>query len=125
LRICAAGGVTDLAELLLESAALDDPPARHRCALLSGRAVLAELRGELAEAADLYAAASDAWEEWGSALESSMALVGSGRCLLSLHRPVEAAVPLKEARDRLQRLGAAPALAEVDELLEQATPQVS
>jgi hypothetical protein len=53
--------------------------------------------------------------------EQGFALLGQGRCLIRLARPTEAASVLQHAREIFERLQAAPALAETDELLERAT----
>ena len=53
--------------------------------------------------------------------EQAFALLGQGRCLVALGRMTEAAQPLSLARDIFQELQAAPALAETDALLQQAT----
>jgi len=54
-------------------------------------------------------------------LERALALLGLGRCRLGLGRAGEAAEPLGQARELLIALGARPAVAEANELLEQAT----
>ena len=48
-----------------------------------------------------------------------------GRCLIGLSRPTEAAAVLQQAREIFERLKAAPALAETDALLQQATARSS
>ena len=53
--------------------------------------------------------------------EQAFALLGHGRCLVALGHMTEAAQPLSQARDIFQELQAAPALAETDALLQQAT----
>ena len=53
--------------------------------------------------------------------EQAFALLGHGRCLVSLGRPTEAVQPLSIARVIFQELQAVPALAETDALLQQAT----
>jgi len=58
------------------------------------------------------------WERFGVVPEQAFALLGQGRCLLGLSRP-EAASVLHHAREIFERLGATPALAETDALLEQ------
>jgi hypothetical protein len=49
-----------------------------------------------------------------------MAELGMGRCLVNLDRRAEADQPLRRAREQFASLGAAPALAETDALLEPA-----
>jgi class 3 adenylate cyclase len=50
--------------------------------------------------------------------EEAFALLGQGRCLLGLGREPEAVPVLQAAREIFVRLGAAPALAETDALLQ-------
>jgi tetratricopeptide (TPR) repeat protein len=95
------------------------PYAEH--ALVAGNAALVEARGDLHAAADAYADAADRWERFGVVPEQAFALLGRGRCLVGLFGPTEAAAVLQRAREIFERLGAAPALAETDALLQQAT----
>jgi len=53
--------------------------------------------------------------------EQAQALLGHGRCLLSLGQLAEARAPLRTARVIFATLRAKPALADVDRLLAQAT----
>ena len=64
-----------------------------------------------------FAAAASAWHDFGVPYEEAQALLGQGRCLLALERRVEALPSLEEARTIFTRLGAQPALREVEELL--------
>ena len=75
----------------------------------------------LQAAADAYADAAERWERFGVVPEQAFALLGQGRCLVGLSRPTEAAPVLQQAREIFERLQAAPALAETDALLQQAT----
>ncbi len=95
------------------------PYAQH--ALVTATAALAEARGDHQAAADGYADAAERWERFGVIPEHAYALQGHGRCLITLGRPHEAAPVLHRARALFDRLGAIPALAESDALLEQAT----
>ena len=61
-------------------ASLRDSPGRQRHALGTARAVLAEARGELAAAGDLYAQAARGWKDYGAVLERAYALLGVARC---------------------------------------------
>ena len=72
-------------------------------------------------AADGYADAAQRWQTFGVVPEQAFALLGQGRCLVALGHMTEAAQPLRLARDIFQELQAAPALAETDALLRQAT----
>jgi class 3 adenylate cyclase/tetratricopeptide (TPR) repeat protein len=108
-----------LAERLVRSVEVRYPLDEH--AVCAARARLAEHRGELAEAVDLYADAERRWEEFGNVPERAHALLGRGRCLLELHRE-GADELLREARELFAALRYTPSVAEADELLEQVTP---
>ena len=82
---------------------------------------MAESRGDLEVAADAYAEAAERWERFGVVTEHAFAFLGQGRCLIRLARRAEAAPVLQQAREIFDRMGAAPALAQTDELLAQAT----
>jgi hypothetical protein len=53
---------------------------------------------------------------FGVVPELAFALLGHGRCLLRLDRPIEAADVLHRAREIFDSLGAAPARSETDAL---------
>jgi len=89
-------------------------------ALCVSRAILSEARGLPDEAARLYAEAAEGWKSFGVVPEQAFALLGRGRCLVAQGLAAEAAGPLREAREVFARLGAEPALAETDALLERA-----
>ena len=93
-------------------------PAEER----SLEAVIAEAEGRLEEAAAAFGLAVQSWDDLGEPYEAAMAELGLGRCLVSLGRPTEADQPLRRAREQFASLGAAPALAETDTLLQQASP---
>ena len=84
---------------------------------VTARALLAEQDGEHAEAAALFTDAAGRWERFGVPWEQAQALLGQGRCLLSLGRPAEAREPLRTARDIFASLGASPVLADASRLL--------
>ena len=86
---------------------------------------MAEADGRLEQALGLYAEAAEGWAGFGHVPERGQALLGVGRCLLSLGRPTEAAAKLREAREVFQGLGARPLVAEVDAHLELATALTS
>jgi class 3 adenylate cyclase/tetratricopeptide (TPR) repeat protein len=115
VRVCTAGGALDLAERFLAEAA--EVEARDRYSVLTGRAVLAEARGELELAAGLYAEAAVRWAEHGHVLEQGLALLGAGRSLRALGRRDEATSHLTDARAIFVRLGARPFVAEADAAL--------
>ena len=78
IRIAAAAGDVDLV-----ASSLDGPEhgsAWYACARLGARAMIAEAKGEIGDAARLYADAAQAWHEWGSVVEQAYALLGLGRC---------------------------------------------
>ncbi|MDX6408688.1 MAG: hypothetical protein QOE13_1759 [Gaiellaceae bacterium] len=121
----------NLPELVRSALALRDPALAaqladgvqprtplHEHASCAARAQLAEAGGEHALAATLYAEAAGRWQEFGEVPECAYALLGHGRCLLSLGRSV-AKVPLATARELFASLGYKPALAETEALLAQ------
>jgi hypothetical protein len=77
-RIATAAGEPALAEVFLDAKELDG--AWNRCAHLTARAMLAEARGALDEAAILYRDAAERWDTYGSVVEQGYALLGLGRC---------------------------------------------
>jgi tetratricopeptide (TPR) repeat protein len=124
VRTALAAKDADLAARLTEG--LEPIYPLHEHALASARALLAEHRGEHAEAAEHFASAADRWDEFGVPWEAAQALLGQGRCLLALGVGSEAAAgPLRQARAIFASLDARPALAETDALLEQATALTS
>jgi class 3 adenylate cyclase/tetratricopeptide (TPR) repeat protein len=90
----------------------------HRRSTFQGIAALAEDRHD--DGVDAFGRAARGWEAFGNPYEQAHALLGLGRCLLALRRPNDAATPLQQARTLFASLCAAPALAEVDALLEEA-----
>ncbi|HKB27910.1 MAG TPA: hypothetical protein VKC59_02710, partial [Candidatus Limnocylindrales bacterium] len=104
-----------LAEQLVAGSWGPWPYARH--ALVAADAALAEARGDTQVAADAYADAADRWRRFGVVEEEGFALLGQGRCLIGLSRLADADLELQRARSIFERLHAAPALAEVDELI--------
>ncbi len=95
------------------------PYARH--ALVTATAVLAEAEGDMQASADGYSDAAARWEQFGVIPEHAHALQDHGRCLINLGRLNEAVPILQHARELFDGLGAAPALAETDALLRDAT----
>jgi class 3 adenylate cyclase/tetratricopeptide (TPR) repeat protein len=106
---------SELAERLVIGVEARYPYAEH--ALVAANAALTEAREDLQVAADAYADAADRWKRFGVVPEHAFALLGQGRCLLSLSRPNEASPVLEHAREIFELLKAAPALAETDALL--------
>jgi tetratricopeptide (TPR) repeat protein len=116
VRICSAGGRLPLARKLLDEVPV--AMARHRHALVTGEAVLAEAAGNFEQAAERYAEAVERWRDYGLVPEQALALLGRGRCLVTLGR-AGAEQPLRDARDLFAAMGYNPALAETEALLEQ------
>ena len=94
---------------------LASPLRRH--AQLTVHAIALEARGEFEAAAAGFVDAAARWHGFGVPYEEGHALLGQGRCLVALGRAPEAAASLAAAREIFARLGARPALAEVNELL--------
>ena len=115
VRTALAIGEPALAERLVVEFEPLYPYAVH--ALVAANAALTEASGDLRGAFDAYRDAADRWGRFGVVTEQGRALVGQGRCLLGLFRPTEAAPVLHQAREIFERLGMAPALAEIDDLL--------
>jgi len=114
VRICVAAGAADLASRLLEGP--ESPGARQRHQALAARALLAEAHERYAEALRLHEEASRRWAEYGFTLAEGQALLGVGRCLAKLGRPVEAGPPLEAAQRLFSTLAAKPLLADVTAL---------
>ena len=90
--------------------------------LTTGNALVLESRGDRKAAAGGFEAAATSWREFGMPFEQAHALFGWGRCLMARGRAQEAAPILIQAREIFRRLGARPALAEVDALLGDSAP---
>ena len=90
--------------------------ARNQHGLLSARAALAEADGALEEAALRYDEAAARWDAYGHQLEHARALLGAGRCLLTLDRPGDRH-GFKDAQAILSTLKAEPLLDEIDTAL--------
>jgi len=116
-------GDSELAQRLVAGVEPQTPCAEH--ALVAVSAALAESDGELGAAAEGYADAARRWQSFGVVPEQGFALLGQGRCLTLSGRTSEANPVLQQAREIFQALQAAPALAEIDEFLQQATALTS
>ncbi len=112
-------GDRKLAERLAGGDQPRSPYASH--ALIAATAALAEARGDRQAAAEGYAETAERWELFGVVPERAFALLGRGRCLAGLGRPTEATDVLRQAQEIFARLGAAPALAQTEALLQQAS----
>ncbi len=118
VRTALALGDPELADRLVTGVEPQTP--NHEHALVTARAVLSEAHGDLEGAAAGYADAAERWQAFGVVAEQAFALLGQGRCLTHRGRTSEASPVLHQAREIFQELQAAPALAEIDELLQQA-----
>ncbi len=118
VRVAIAAGNPDLGARLADG--LIPVYQLDRYALMTARALLAERHGECAKAAGLFTEAADGWQRFEVPWERAQALLGKGRCLLTLGRPTEAQRPLKAAREIFASLGASPAVTDADSLLAQA-----
>ena len=72
--------------------------------------------GEQVAAADGYADVAQRWHTFGDVHEHAYALLGQGRCLVTLGQP-QAAEPLGQAKALFETMGCRPALAETESLL--------
>jgi tetratricopeptide (TPR) repeat protein len=111
----------DTASALIDRVQPNTPIRQY--ALASSRAVLAEVRGAHDEAAGLFHEAVQGWRAAGGRLEEAHALLGYGRCLLSLGDSA-AVDSLRAARTLFEEMGATPRVVEADSLIERATSPV-
>jgi tetratricopeptide (TPR) repeat protein len=114
VRVCVAVGQPATAEALCAQA--NHGVARNQLGLLSARAALAEADGALEEAALRYDEAAARWDAYGHQLEQARALLGAGRCLLTLDRP-GGRHRFNDAQGILSTLKAEPLLDEIDTAL--------
>jgi class 3 adenylate cyclase/tetratricopeptide (TPR) repeat protein len=119
IRTALAIGRPDLAEQLLVGVEPRHPYTEH--ALVTATAALTEHRGDRSTASASYADAATRWEQFGVVPEDAFALLGQGRRLLELGEAAEATAVLRHARAIFEPMRAAPALADVDALLERVT----
>jgi len=80
------------------------------------RALVAEANGDPSKAATEFRTAAAALVPFSIPMHTQ-ALLGRGRCLVALGRPLEAFEPLTTARDLAVRMGARPWVTEADTLL--------
>jgi class 3 adenylate cyclase/tetratricopeptide (TPR) repeat protein len=109
-----------LAERLADGCESNNYPFAAHAGVAVG-AALAEARGDHQAAVEGYAQAAERWEQFGVVPEHAFALLGQGRCLTALGQATEATNALQQAREIFDALKAAPALAEADTLIQQAT----
>ncbi len=122
-RICLAAGDEERLAELLEG--YTPYLTRNIASVASARAALAEVRGDIGTAFDLYTEATSRWEVFPHVFEHAHALLGAGRCSLALGRPGEAAGLLAAARELFSSLGAVPSVAASDEMIALATAKTS
>ena len=103
LRICLSNGEVELATRIL-----GDRPVfvtRAKDAILTGRALLTEERGDVEGALQLFREAATAWESYGDPFERAHALEGAKRCLFARGRTDEAEAAQSAARRLFASLG--------------------
>src|SRR5262249_46914410 len=103
VRVALACEDVDLADALLESLSMPGP--RQTLPPISARAALANSRGDLRAAADLYAEAAAGGARFGFVWEEAWALEGGGRCRGQRGDREVAAPLLAAAAERFDRLG--------------------
>ncbi|HZJ51652.1 MAG TPA: tetratricopeptide repeat protein, partial [Actinomycetota bacterium] len=116
LRILVAAGRIDLANGFAQG--LEVFATRDLNCVLTGKAILAEARGEVDEARDLYREAAQRWADFGFVLEEGQAHLGLARCLVALGKREAATAPLEKARAIFSRLGAVTLIEETDGYLQ-------
>jgi tetratricopeptide (TPR) repeat protein len=114
VRTCTAADALDLARELAAGLSLDH--GRVGSARVAAAAILAEAEGRAADALTLYEQAATRWRDVSCVVGRADALLGRGRCLISLGR-AGADVPLGEARDLFASMDYRLALAEAEQLL--------
>ncbi|HEX4747471.1 MAG TPA: adenylate/guanylate cyclase domain-containing protein [Gaiellaceae bacterium] len=114
VRTVISVGDTAIGESLLDGFEVVAP--MHRYARLTAEAQIAEAHSDLETAARLFEDAAQAWKEFGFVPEEAFALLGRGRCLVSLRDPA-ADRPLREARALFAGMGARPRIDECDTLI--------
>jgi hypothetical protein len=97
VRIAVAAGKAALGERLLDRP--NARGARLEHAIVAGRAIVAEARGNTDEAASLYADAASRWEKYEFPFEQAHALLGHWRCTGNVGS-------LRDSRTIFERLGA-------------------
>ena len=112
-RACVRHGALNLVERMIRTD--DRVPPRTRHVIATIRAIVAEARGEAAEAAPLYADAAERWERHPFVLERA-------QCLLGLARTAADAESAREAKQLFSALGAKALEHEADAALAAALP---
>ena len=114
-RVSVLTGLPQLAEELLSREVARHPV--EEASSLGAKAVLAEAKGEHAEARVWYTAAAEAFGVLEMAPDRAHALQGLGRCLLALGETDEGSARLLEARTLWKQMKAELRIAEIDERL--------
>ena len=109
-----------LAERLAAAPPSTYPSLEH--ALIAAHAAIAEACGDHTAALAGYTDAVQRWRAFTAVTEEAFALLGQGRCLVTLDRAAEAVPVLQQARDMFAKMGARPAGAAVESLLASAAP---
>ncbi len=91
-------------------------PSDTALSLLTARAAIAEASGDLDAATVAYVEAAGRWAAYGFVLEEGLTRSGAARCLAALGEHREPSRPRARHAPRFERLGARPALAELDAL---------
>ena len=123
VRAATALGDPHLAERLTAAFQPRYPLAEH--AVATSEAILAEAAGDHDRAARRYADAAHRWGRFGVITERGFALLGQGRCLVSIGQTHDAVPVLNNAREVFQALRATQHITETNALLEQATALTS
>ena len=118
VRCALSAGDAELAARLVEGVEPTLPIREH--ALVTTSALLAESRGEHADAAERFSDAAGRWDAFGARLEQAYALLGQGRCLAAVGDS-GADVPLRQARALFDEMGARPRVDECDTLIARAS----
>ncbi len=117
--LIAAGSIEWARRLLVEEKNVVFKSDRN--AVISARAIVTEADGESGRALELYKDAARRWKQFGVVLEEGEALLGMGRCLMTLGRTADAFPVFQEARTIFASLGAVPLGKETDACLERLT----
>src|SRR3990170_3826121 len=117
-RVLVEAGEPEIARRLLDGDGTEPIMPNVRVGGQYSRAVLLEAEGRRGDALPLYRAAATWYGGRASVYHEARALVGAGRCGLSLGRTAEAAADLQAAAEIFDRLGARGLSAEVDHLTE-------
>ena len=88
-----------------------------RCSIVTADALVTEAHGDRRHTAGAFCDAAERWQALGVVTEEAFALLGQGRCLVSLGESAKARPVLQSASTIFERLGAVPSLKEARALL--------